>query len=402
MNETAKISAPDFKGLGFSKIGHFKEVRTKIKELENLNIKLAKRHNRLEAIFNSMSDGLTILDRNLTVVFANQVQKRMFPETGGVGKKCHLLLRKNKTPCRNCPAMITVKQKKTLRGEMLFKKGPLAGRYYEWVTSPIIDLSGKVDEIILILRDITERKEYEFKLMQADRLAAIGFLAAGVAHEINNPLTSIAGFSEGLLKRIKRLLLDKFQYHKMLAPFQEYLQIINDEAYRCKDIIQNLQTFSRSSKDDFEKIPISRVINDTVALIRQHAKDNRISIVIKNHLITGFDSLRGKDSQLKHLFLNLFNNSFKAIEDGGEIHVTVRNDGNTIEVLISDTGGSYPQKGTHNIFNPDSVTDPSSDGATLDLAICYSIVKHHQGDIKFKNINGHGTEFTLRFPADLA
>ena len=277
----------------------------------------------------------------------------------------------------------------------------LAGRYYEWVTSPIIDLSGKVEEIILILRDITDRKEYEFKLMQADRLAAIGFLAAGVAHEINNPLTSIAGFSEGLLKRIKRLLLEKSQYYKMLAPFQEYLEIINDEAYRCKDIIQNLQTFSQSSKDDFEKIPISQVINDTVALIRQHAKDNRISIVIKSHLATGFDSLRGKESQLKHLFLNLFNNAFKTMEDGGELRVTARNDGNTIEVLISDTGGPCPQKGTHNIFNPASVTDPSSDGAALDLAICYSIVKHHQGDIKFKNINGNGNEFTLRFPADL-
>jgi transcriptional regulator with PAS, ATPase and Fis domain len=77
----------DFKGLGFSKIGHFQEIRSKIKELEKLNIKLAQRHNRLEAIFNSMADGVTILDRNMTVVFAIKIQKKMFPEINLIGKQ---------------------------------------------------------------------------------------------------------------------------------------------------------------------------------------------------------------------------------------------------------------------------------------------------------------------------
>ncbi len=401
MNINEKSIPPDFKGLGFSKIGHFKEVRSKIKELEKLNIQLAKRHNRLEAIFNSMSDRLTILDRNLTIVFANRVQKKMFPESGGIGVKCHQLLQQKSSPCHNCPALITKKQQKTLRGEILIKKGMQAGRYYEWVTSPITNLAGKVEEIILILRDITERKEFEFKLMQTDRLAAIGFLAAGVAHEINNPLTSIAGFSEGLLKRTKQLRLKDAQHHEMFASFQDYLQIINDEAYRCKDIIQNLQTFSRNSKDDFEKISISRVINDTAALMRQHAKDNHISIVIQNHLATGFDSLRGKESQLKHLFLNLFNNAFKAMPNGGELLLKAYNNGNTMEITILDTGVVSLRKRTNNIFNPASATNPSSDDAALDLAICYNIVKHHQGDIEFKSIHENGNQFTLRFPTDV-
>jgi PAS domain-containing protein len=88
MNLYEKIPPHDLKGIGFSKIGHFKEVRAKIKELEKLNIELAQRGNRLEAMFNSMSDGLTILDRNLNIVFANHVQKKMFPAISLIGQKC--------------------------------------------------------------------------------------------------------------------------------------------------------------------------------------------------------------------------------------------------------------------------------------------------------------------------
>ena len=203
MANKQKTAAPDFKGLGHSKIGHFKEVRSKIKELEKLNVQLARRHNRLDAIFNSMSDGVTILDRDLNIVFSNRVQKEMFPEISQTVMNCHQIFYQRDQRCPNCPVLKTLETGEMLRGENMFKKGHLAGHYYEWTTSPIADAFGKVDEIILIMRDITERKEYEFRLMQTDRMVTVGFLATSLAHEINNPLTSIAGFSEGLLKRLK-------------------------------------------------------------------------------------------------------------------------------------------------------------------------------------------------------
>ena len=210
-------AAPDFKGLRHSKIGHFKEVRAKIKELEKLNVKLARRHNRLDAIFNSMSDGVTILDRDLNIVFSNRVQKEMFPEVAEAVLNCHQIFYQRNQRCPNCPVLKTLESGGILSGEHMFKKGHLAGRYFEWTTSPIADAFGKVDEIILIMRDITERKEYEFRLMQTDRMVSVGFLATSLAHEINNPLTSIAGFSEGLLKRLvnNNLLQDE----KVLASF---------------------------------------------------------------------------------------------------------------------------------------------------------------------------------------
>jgi PAS domain S-box-containing protein len=397
MERNLKHSSPDFKGIGFSKIGYFKEVRSKIKELEKLNIKLAMRHNRLEAIFNNMSDGVTILDRDMNIVFANQVQKEMFKGMNLIGCKCFNAYYDKNHICRNCPAQNTSKNCETLRGELLINSGKLSGRHMEWTTSPIRDPSGKVDEIILLMRDITERKEYEYKLFQADRMAAIGFLAAGIAHEINNPLTSIAGFSEGLLKR-----LTKFQGRidpKLQQAFEQYLQIINDEAYRCRDIIANLQEFSRSSGDSFKAVKIDRVINDTISLFRQHAKDNNIRINFENTLIHGWNEVMGKESQLKHLFLNLFNRSFKSMEPGDSLKIIARNDENQIKIQVSGAARHITNA------NPDLILDSSCPESlatgieTVDLSICYNVVQHHRGNIQF-HLEGDETGcLVMQFPA---
>lgn len=386
----------DFKGIGYSKIGHFKEVRKKITELENLNLKLAQRRNRLEAIFNSIGDGLTILDRNLNIVFANRIQQAMFPGVSLIGRKCFQAYYHKGDICKNCPSLKTMANDETLQGEVFIKDGKFAGHYFEWTTSPIMDQNGRVAEIILLMRDVTKRKDYEFKLMQADRMAAIGFLAAGIAHEINNPLTSISGFSEGLLKRLKNV--EGEEVGKKLESFKEYLEIIHAEAYRCKNIIQRLQEFSRISGDDFEPLQIDRIIRDTVALFRQHAKDSNIIISFENRLTKGFGTIIGKESLLKHLFLNLFNHAFLCMEDGGALKLTSSNDDKNAEIQISHTGCVKPDRYHVNIFDPSCMTQATGDGNPIDLSICYHIVQHHKGDIQFSSNVDQGATFTLRFP----
>ncbi len=155
----------DFKGIGFSKIGYFKEVRSKIKELEDLNIELARRHNKLEAIINSMSSGLVILDRNLNIIFANKVQTSMFPGVPLVGQECYRALYRKTKRCRDCPALKTLETHETFRGETLIKEGGFAGRYYEWTTSPIKSPFGQVSEIVLLMRDITRRKRVRIQVV---------------------------------------------------------------------------------------------------------------------------------------------------------------------------------------------------------------------------------------------
>lgn len=386
----------DFKGIGYSKIGYFKEVRKKITELENLNVKLAQRRNRLEAIFNSISDGLTILDRNLNIVFANRVQQAMFPGVSLIGKKCFQAYYNMEDICKNCPSLKTMANEATRQGEVIVKDGKFAGHYYEWTTSPIMDQNGRVAEIILLMRDVTKRKEYEFKLMQADRMAAIGFLAAGIAHEINNPLTSISGFSEGLLKRLNNV--EGEEYGKKLESFREYLEIIHAEAYRCKNIIQKLQEFSRISADDFEPLQIDPIIMDTVSLFRQHAKDSKIKISFENRLTQGFDTIIGKESLLKHLFLNLFNHAFLCMEDGGALKIISSSDDKNVEIQITHTGCVKPDRYHVNLFDPSCMTQATGDGNPIDLSICYNIVQHHKGDIQFSSKVDQGATFALRFP----
>ncbi|MCP4022242.1 MAG: PAS domain-containing protein, partial [Desulfobacteraceae bacterium] len=107
MDTKENLPDPDFKGLGHSKIGYFKQVRSKIKELENLNLKLSRRHNRLEAVFNSMDSGLAILDRDLNIVYANHIQKQMFPGISGGDGKCYRVFHQKEDACQNCPALKT-------------------------------------------------------------------------------------------------------------------------------------------------------------------------------------------------------------------------------------------------------------------------------------------------------
>ena len=387
----------DFKGIGFSKIGYFKEVRKKLKELEKLNLKLAQRRNRLEAIFESINDGLSILNSDLNIVFANRVQETMFPKNPLVGVKCFEAFFTKKMACKGCPALKTIVTGETLQGEILVKNGKFSGSYLEWTTTPIKDDRNRVTEVLLLMRDVSKRKEYEHKLMQSDRMAAIGFLAAGIAHEINNPLTSIAGFSEGLLRRLKRggEKVDGIQ----LKSFKEYLEIIEAEAYRCKTIIQNLLDFSRSSSGDFEVLPIDHILQGTLSLFRQHAKDSKIELVFTNRLADGFNMILGKETQLKYLLMSLTHHAFKAMEGGGVMRIETFNDEKNIHILISQTGHVNPDRYHIQIFDPRCATKATGEGNPIDLSLCFSIVQHHQGVIEYSIQEGFGGTFSLQFPA---
>jgi two-component system NtrC family sensor kinase len=394
MNPKVKREYPDFKGIGYSKIGYFKETRSKIKELESLNIELARRHNKLEAVFNSINDGLTILDRDLNILFANQVQKANFPNTTLIGEKCYRAFFQKTHTCRGCPVIQTMESQENFTGEIFVHDTEDSGRYYEWTTSPVRDPSGRIYEILLLMRDITERKEYEYKLMQADRMAAIGFLAAGVAHEINNPLTSIAGFSEALLKRLKNPK-GELELRQIMA-FEEYLGIINSEAYRCKDIICNLQDFSRNSLDDFEILSIDAIIRDTLSLFRQRARDHNIRLSYEARLVPQTDAIYGKKSQLKHLFLNLLIRAFKLVEDGGNLWIESSSDGKQIRIALSDAGhegDTAEAKAT--VAQPDGFSGSSG---TVDLSICYNIVQHHKGTMQFEMSAQMGRILTIYLP----
>ncbi|MGD0826465.1 MAG: histidine kinase dimerization/phospho-acceptor domain-containing protein [Desulfobaccales bacterium] len=396
MGQDPKLAAYDFKGLGYSKIGHFKEVRAKIKELEGLNLELARRHHKLATIIDSMSDGLTILNRDLDIILANKVQKAMFPDISLEGKKCYRTFFRKDHACRNCPALKTMERQEVLSGEFLIKEGEFAGRFCEWTTSPLRGASGQVEQVLLLMRDVTERKEYEFKLMQTDRMAAIGLLADGIAHEINNPLTSIAGFSEALLKRLGNNSLPGEKKPKLLL---EYLDIINKEAHRCKEIVRQLHDFNRKPTHGREVLDVGQIINATVSLIRTHAKHNNTKIKVKNSLATGFDRVEGNEAQMKHAFLNLIHFLLGVMPDGGELTITARNSGNLIEVILSASGGRLPAHWHENAMHSPYSWDLAGGETPVNLSICYSIIRHHSGTLRLDIREQEEPSLVVRFPS---
>jgi two-component system NtrC family sensor kinase len=395
MSRDAKRETYDFKGLGFSKIGHFKQVRAKIKELENIG-------NEREAIINNMSDGLTILDKDLNIVFANKIQQDLFQDNALIGKKCFAVCFQQSKSCSDCPALITFATEKTLSGELVINHSGQDQRFFEWSTSYIKDPSGCDPKIILLMRDVTKRKEHEFELMRADRLAAIGLLVAGIAHEINNPLTSIAGFSESLLKKLKTS--PEFTDNQLTMAFQEYLEIINEEAYRCSNIIRNLIHYSQESSDDFTLVNITPIIQDTILLIRPHAKDNGIQIILNNGQTPEAHYLVGNESHLKHLFLNLFNYALEAMVDEGRLVVLLRTASNELEILISNMeaealGKAVNSKERSEATTPFQIAKPGTGGTPLSLSVCYSIVQYHRGQLIMQHFKGSKFLFILKFRA---
>ncbi|MDM8538420.1 hypothetical protein QUF70_16820, partial [Desulfobacterales bacterium HSG17] len=177
---------------------------------------------------------------------------------------------------------------------------------------------------------------------------------------------------------------------------------INNEAYRCKEIIERLRDFTRNSSDEYESVEIDKIIKNTLVLIRQHAKDNNIRIDFQNHLSTGFNKILGKEPQLKHLFLNLIKNLFNVPDKGGAFSIITRNDGDRIEIIISDPKGFLSDELSESSLYSLSAAQEVENEMTLDLSICYSIIQHHKGDIRSKHTQEHGNTVMLMFPAILS
>ena len=384
----------DFKGLRHSKIGYFKEVRAKIKELEKLNLQLAHRHNRLDAIFNSMSDGVTILDRDLNIVFTNQVQRQMFPDIAEPVKHCHQIFYRRDERCLDCPALKTLQTGEMLRGEHMFKKGHLANRFYEWTTSPIAGARGQVDEVILIMRDITERKEYEFHSMQNDRMVSIGFLATSLAHEINNPVAIMVEEAGWMGDLLEDMALEKGQDR---AEFERAIKQIQTQGKRCKDITHKLLSFARQTDATIEDVDILRLLEELIELSAQRAKYAMVKI--KTDFGDNLPTLKVSATELQQVFFNLINNAIDAMDqDGGTLTISSHQRENYLVIAVSDTGEGIPEANLNRIFDPFFTTKPVGKGTGLGLSICYGIIEKMGGKLEVESTLGKGTTFLISLP----
>jgi len=257
-------------GLESSKIGFYAEVKQKIHELEAANLGLRSKSSELQAMFDSISDGVIVYDNNSMVQHRNHVCPQYFPQETLPGCSCSELFHpEHESAPLSCPV------ERALSGERVeisisSQQSDGKVRYFDVTATTIEEIKGEHNRALLFLRDVTDKRMQELQLMQAEKLSSIGVLAAGVAHEINNPLSSVAGYAEALLRRFKdeNSLADD----PRLDDFPKYLQVIVRESYRCKGIIDCLLSFSRKSDGSVCNVNINDVLNEVLELIRYKSR----------------------------------------------------------------------------------------------------------------------------------
>jgi PAS domain S-box-containing protein len=254
--------------------------------------------------------------------------------------------------------------------------------------SPMRDEQGTVTSIVVVLTDITDSALLRDKLIHAEKMAAVGQLVSGVAHEVNNPLTAILGFADLLMENTE-----------LPENARKDLRVILQEAQRTKQIVQNLLSFARQMPPQRNALDLNLILRRTIQLRSYDFNSHGVEII--EHLDEGLPDVIGDAQQLQQVFLNILNNAYDAVHEIGrpariEI-MTVKSSG-AVEVSFRDNGQgiSHPDR----IFDPFFTTKEIGKGTGLGLSICYGIVKEHGGDILcHNNSDGQGATFVVRLPA---
>ena len=230
-----------------------------------------------------------------------------------------------------------------------------------------------------------ELKNTQSQLIQSAKLAAIGELAAGVAHELNNPLTSILGFS--------RLVL---QNTSLDDPLRPDLTIIATEAQRAREIVRELLNFTHRTEGHREVADLNRVVQDALALTRKYLKKS--GVLIEEHYAADLPSISLDVNRMKQVFLNLITNAAQAMPHGGLLSIVTEQAEDGVSVCISDTGEGIRPEYLNRIFDPFFTTRPVGQGTGLGLSVSLSIVKAHGGHIEVKSEVGQGATFNVWLP----
>ena len=249
------------------------------------------------------------------------------------------------------------------------------------------DPDGKAVEILVIARDISERKQMEEQLVMTDRLASIGELASGIAHEINNPLTSIIGFSQLLIER------------NTLEDTKEDLDIIHSEAQRAAGIVKNLLTFSRKHAPVKQVSQVNSIIEEVLKL---HAYEQKVSnIKVHTQFTSDLPEIMVDYFQMQQVFLNVIINAESAMSDAhnkGTLTVTTERVNGIIRASFVDDGPGISKENLSRIFTPFFTTKAIGKGTGLGLSICHGIVTEHGGRIYARNGLSKGATFIVELP----
>ena len=358
---------------------------TKRKETEEALKRAAEEWRRT---FDSITDAISIHDRDFRILRVNKAFADLFQKSPRqvIGKHCYSLHRGEK-PISGCPHQQTLATGKPAAAEFYESH---VGKYLRESTSPIFNEEGEVVGSVHIIRDITEQKQQNEQLMMADRLASIGELAAGTAHELNNPLTSVIGFSQLLMDMGKDIPDD----------IREDVKLIHNEAQRAASVTKNLLTFARKYAPEKQLTQINNIIEDVLKLRAYEQKANNIEV--KKKLAPNLPEIMVDFFQMQQVFLNIIINAEYFMTEAhkkGTLTITTKKQNGSVRISFADDGPGIPEENLSRIFDPFFTTKEAGKGTGLGLSICHGIVTEHGGQIYARSQPGKGATIVIELPA---
>ncbi len=350
-----------------------------------------------EAIIDSLPLSLYAIDREYRIVAWNRNR-----ELGELG------LPRGEALGRNIFDVLTKQSRELLEREFarVFATGEIhrieqesvteSGETNHWLISKIpmrADENDEVSHVITVGENITARVRAHRAVARAEKLAAVGRLAAGVVHEINNPLATIAACAESLEKRIEE---GAFNDSPDAEDLREYLGLIRDEAFRCKTITNGLLDFSRLRAGQRVPVDVTEVIKATARLVTHQQRGDNIQIVIE--AAAGLPSVSGDVGQLQQAVVALATNAIDAMPEGGTLTLRAIRSDSRVLVQVRDTGIGIAPENMTKIFDPFFTTKDVGRGTGLGLAVCYGILSDHGGRLDVRSTVGVGTTFTITLP----
>ncbi len=330
----------------------------------------------------SIPDGIAVIDENFQLVRCN----RSFLEQNGtkkfseqIGRKCYEVFAKRQNPCTGC------RLKEEFKSAVVSYEIENKNRTYSVISNHADEKDNRY--VLHVYRDITEKIELQAKLIQSEKLASIGTLAGGFAHEINNPLAGIILFTQMVLK-------------EMATTSKHYSDLIEIEkaAQRCKVIVSDLLKFARSqeTKVTLVKTKVHDALKDALAFVKMGFREAEWNI--HGDLNAADDLILADRNRLVQIFLNLCKNALDAMPQGGDLIIKTENCAGEIKIEISDTGSGIPEEIQKRIFDPFFTTKQPGEGTGLGLSVVSSLVQEMNGRILLKSTVGEGSAFTIVFP----
>lgn len=372
---------------------------------------------RWDATFDAFPDFIRVQRKDFVITHANKAFSDYLQQDRAdlIGQHCYALLYGRKKPCEDCPAQSCVEQKENRYREFFIQKNGKDDHIACW-TYPVTASSGDINAVVVYAKSIGKEKQLQQQLLQSEKMASIGQLVAGIAHEINTPLAYInsnlevmSEFLKGIHSFFAQLEGQEFitqqreRYDELrsyanigyiLSESGEALGDILEGVERVRTLVRDLKNFTHASTDELELADINEIVENTLALVRNELK---YKVVVKKEL-GAVPRFRCVPIQISQVLLNLFVNAVQAMPEKGELTITTTTEGADAAIAVQDNGRGIPEQHLSRIFDPFFTTKDVGVGTGLGLSVSYEIIKRHHGRITVESTVGEGTTFRVYLP----